>query len=368
MNEETLNRHDVAILAKKTNVETKSTIASKVASYYQTSKISPQEAKIAEDIFRIMVRDTEVIVREVLSESLKKCTHLPQDIIESIISDCDSVALPFIQYYKSLSNDDLIKILNTPSIERQKAVSKRHNLSNEVSNYIAEKCSEDAVSELISNEYTDIKETTFAIIINKYSKHEDIKRRIVFRSELPVSVIEKIADKLSFDLKNYLILHHNLPKDLATNLVEEIKEKITLRISDEHSSDNQIEELVHQLYKANRLTSDLVVRAICLGDLKFFEYALVYLSETPIAEVRKILFSNHADFMIRNLLRRAFIPKNLFPAIFSVLKIIREIRFDCGRSNRKTFGHKVIERTLSFIQNTDELSSEDIKYLISKIN
>ena len=84
MNEETLNRHDVEILAKKTNVETKSTIANKVASYYRTSKITAQEAKIAEDIFRIMVRDTEIIVREVLSESLKKCTHLPQDIIECI--------------------------------------------------------------------------------------------------------------------------------------------------------------------------------------------------------------------------------------------------------------------------------------------
>ncbi len=368
MNEETLNRHDVEILAKKTNVETKSTIANKVASYYRTSKITAQEAKIAEDIFRIMVRDTEIIVREVLSESLKKCTHLPQDIIECIINDCNSVAIPFIQYYENLSNDDLIKILNTSNVERQKAVSKRHNLSTEVSNYIAEKCSEDVVSDLISNEYTDIQETTFAIIINKYSEHEDIKRRIIFRSKLPVSVIEKIADKLSFDLKNYLILHHNLPKNLVTNLVEEIKEKITLRISEKYSSDNQIEELVHQLYKANRLTSDLVVRAICLGDLKFFEYALVYLSETPIAEVRKILFSNQADFMIRNLLRRAFIPKNLFPAIFSALKIIKEIRFDCGWSNHKTFSHKVIERILSFIQNTDELSSEDIKYLISKIN
>ena len=164
------------------------------------------------------------------------------------------------------------------------------------------------------------------------------------------------------------MLRHNLPKDLASNLVEEIKEKIILHISEEHSSDSQIEELVHQLYKANRLTPNLVVRAICLGDLKFFEYALVYLSELPIAEVRKILFSNQADFMIRNLLRKAFIPKSVFPAIFSALKIIKEIRFDCGRSSSKAFGHKVVERILSLLQNNDELTPEDIKYLVSKIN
>ena len=164
------------------------------------------------------------------------------------------------------------------------------------------------------------------------------------------------------------MLHHNLPKNLVTELVDEVKEKITLSISEEYSSDEQIEDLVHQLYKANRLTPSLVVRAICLGDLKFFEYAIVYLSETPIAEVRKILFNAQADFMIRNLLRKAFIPKSVFPAIFSALKVIREIRFDCGRSNRKAFGHKVVERILSFTQNNDELSPDDIKYLVSKIN
>ena len=78
-----------------------------------------------------------------------------------------------------------------------------------------------------------------------------------------------------------------------------------------------------------------------MGDLKFFEYAIVYLSNTPILEVRKTLFNSSADFMVRNLLRKAFIPKSMFPAVFSALKIIREIKFDCCRTDRKTFGHKV---------------------------
>ena len=368
MNEDILNRHDVAILANKPNVETKSAIASKIGSYYRKSKLSSQEIQIAEDIFRIMVRDTEFKVREVISNNLKDCKHLPKDIVDSILNDIDSVAIPFIQYYEMLSDEDLIRILNTTNIERQKAVSQRKNLSSELSNYITENCNDEVIGELISNESANIQENSFNIILDKYSDNDDIKKRMVFRSELPVSIIEKIVGKISYKLKSHLVLRHNLPKDLASNLVEEIKEKIILHISEEHSSDSQIEELVHQLYKANRLTPNLVVRAICLGDLKFFEYALVYLSELPIAEVRKILFSNQADFMIRNLLRKAFIPKSVFPAIFSALKIIKEIRFDCGRFSSKAFGHKVVERILSLLQNNDELTPEDIKYLVSKIN
>ena len=105
-----------------------------------------------------------------------------------------------------------------------------------------------------------------------------------------------------------------------------------------------------------------------MGDMKFFEYALVYLSNTPIQEVRKTLFNPSADFMIRNLLRKAFIPKTMFPAVFSALKVIKEIKFDCNKSNRKSFAHKVIERILSYTPNNEELSEEDIRYLVSKIS
>ena len=368
MNSDSLNRQDVANLAREATIENKSMVAKKVGAYYAENNISPQAAKLAEDIFRIMVHDTEIKVREALSESLKHCADLPKDVVSAIINDKDSVAVPFLQYYSSLTNEDMIKILNMPGINKQKAIAKREGLSSEVSQYIAERCSDEVVGELVANETANIEEQAFDVIVAKYSENDEIKQKLVYRSELPVSVIEKIVDKLSYDLKTYLMLHHNLPKDLATNLVDEVKEKITLKISEEYSSDNQIEELVHQLYEANRLTPGLVVRSVCLGDLKFFEYAIVYLAETPIAEVRKILFNSQADFMIRNLLRKAFIPKAMFPAIFSALKVIREIRFDCGRSSRKDFGHKVVERILSFTQNNDELSPEDIKYLVSKIN
>ena len=105
-----------------------------------------------------------------------------------------------------------------------------------------------------------------------------------------------------------------------------------------------------------------------MGDLKFFEYSLVYLSNTPLLEVRKILFNSQADFVIRNLLRKAFIPKNMFPAVFSALNIIRETHYNCSPNAKKTFVHKVIERILSVSNTDEELNENDIKYLISKIS
>ena len=370
MNDYNLSKQDVLDLSQNPSPENKSNVADKVGTLYSKHKhnLSPKIIKLAEDIFRIIVKDTEMMVRDALANSLKKCKDLPSDIVKAILDDDDCIAVPFIQYYSSLTDEELIKIINTQIPNRQKAVASRSAVSLNISDYIVEKCPSDVVGTLISNEGAKIGESTFNKITDKHIQDEDIKTRIVYRSSIPLSVITKIIDKVSSKLKKYLMLHHNLPKNMVSTLVDEIKEVIALNISEDFSTDKQIEDFVHQLYKANRLTAGLIIRALCLGDLSFFEYSLVYLSETPIHEVRKILFNSQADFMIRNLLRKAFIPKTMFPAIFSALKIIREIRFDCERTNNIKYGHKVTERILSYIENNDDLSQDDIQYLVSKIN
>ena len=373
MDKNRLNKQDVINLSQAPKkVENKMVVAQKIVSFYNSAKIQNKlkniEASLAEDIFRILIKDVELKVRQTLAESLKNSRNLPKDIVNSLLKETASISLPFIKYYQDLTSEDLKKIIDLSNIHQQKAVAGRLNLPEEISQYIVDKCPSEVVGVLVSNETAEIKEETYNNILQKYFHDEDIKRRLVYRSELPVSIIEKMAHSLSEELKKRLILTHNIPINLATDIIEEVKEKTTLKISEEFSSDKQIEELVHQLYSANRLTPSMIVRSICLGDLKFSEYALVYLSNTPIIEVRKILFNTSADFMVRNLLRKAYIPKTLFPAVFTALKVIKDIHFDCRKDNRKAFGHKVIERILTNNYNSDELNEEDIKYLISKIS
>lgn len=364
----TLTREDVNKLAQNINTETKIRTAQKVGAYYNDRNITERGLKIAEEIFRIMVQDVEIKVREALSESLRNSHRLPSDLVQTLINDKDRVSLPFIKYYADLTSDEIINIIDAQNINKQKAIAMRQDLSEDISHYIAEKCPEEVIGILISNDSAHIHENTFNMIIDKYPESETIKRNLVYRSEIPVSVIEKIANSLSEELQRILIINHNLPNDIASDIVEQVKEKTTLKISEEFSSDKQIEELIHQLYTSNRLTATLVVRAICMGDLKFFEYAMVYLSNTPITEVRKILFNSNMDFMIRNLLRKAYIPKAMFPAVFSALKVIKEVRFDYKHNDKKSFSHKVIERILSYGSAGEDLNEEDVNYLISKIS
>jgi len=363
-----LNKEDVLKLAENHSVEMRSATAKKISQYYDSPNLSPQEMKLAEEIFRIMVVDVEDKVRQVLSESLKNSPKVPEDIVNKLINDKESIAIPFIKYYKSLSDEDMHHILSASNLEKQKAIATRQNLPEKISDSIVDKCDEEVVGVLISNNSAIIGEKTYDKIIDKYHDSDNIKKRIVYRSDIPVSIAEKVVIYLSTELQKDLITKHQLPADLVGDIVEQVKEKTTLKISEEFSSDKQIEELIKELYSSNNLTSTLVVRSICMGDLKFFEYALSALSSSPILEVRKILSNTQIDFMIRNLLRKAFIPQSMFPAVFSALRVLKDINFDTQKHNQRPFIHKVIERILSYENVSNELSFDDVNYLISKIS
>ena len=95
MNNSELNKQDVQNLAHSPQAEAKSVVAQKVGAYYNGRTITPNGKKLAEDIFRIMVRDIETKVRQILADSLKNCRNLPSDIVNAVINDIDAVATPF---------------------------------------------------------------------------------------------------------------------------------------------------------------------------------------------------------------------------------------------------------------------------------
>ena len=73
MNNSTLNKQDVINLAASPTPQNKAIIADKLSASYGNNNLSATERSLAEDIFRIMIKDTEIRVREALSNSLKKC-------------------------------------------------------------------------------------------------------------------------------------------------------------------------------------------------------------------------------------------------------------------------------------------------------
>jgi uncharacterized protein (DUF2336 family) len=109
-----------------------------IATHYTAGAQAPNEMRVAEDIFRLALYDSEVTVRRVLAESLKRAAFLPSDIVLALARDTIEVARPVLLASPVLSELDLIGIAASASPLHRQAILARDGLSTPVSKELTE--------------------------------------------------------------------------------------------------------------------------------------------------------------------------------------------------------------------------------------
>ena len=161
---------------------------------------------------------------------------------------------------------------------KQEAIAGRAGVSEQVSDALVTQGSETAVATLMGNAGARITAASMGTAIDRFADSDRVKTNMVHRADLPVAVAERLVVMVSEMLQSYLVRHHELPVSLATDIVLRSRERATLHIS-LGSSDKELERLVRQMHHNQRLTPLLVLRALCLGDLAFFEMAMAVMAE-----------------------------------------------------------------------------------------
>src|SRR5581483_3368274 len=101
------------------------------------------------------------------------------------------------------------------------------------------------------------------------------------------TVAERLVVMVSEKLREHLLTHHALPAALASDVVLQSRERATLGLSAQ-ASRHELGRLVRQMQRHHRLTPSLILRALCMGDLAFFETALAVRARVP-AENAQVL-------------------------------------------------------------------------------
>ncbi len=361
-----LTKQDVDLLLSNPSAAVRSSTAHKVCVQYQKVRLTEKEKKIAEDIFRLIASDIEVSVRQSLSESLKECTQLPHDIVQKIISDVAEVAVPMIQYSVLLSEQDLIDMIRSKNEAKQSAVALRKVVPYRVCECLIEEAGQKPVINLISNNEADISDYAYQRLMERFHDCEEIHRPLLMRPKVPVRILEKLINVVSDNLKQQLLMRRDLPVPLITAIVSQTREKAILSLS-EHSTEDDVRTLVIHLNGVNRLTPNLILRAACVGDMKFFEYALAMKAGIPIRNARILIFDS-GEMGLERLYEEAGLPEDFYPAVRLAVKTYREMMDETEDGYRDHFCRRLVERLLIlFDENHIHLDKTDMDYFLQKI-
>lgn len=363
-----LTRADVEQLMTDSSSVVRAETTAKIADEFSAGDLSLAERKIAEDIFRKLVKDVEVSVREALAVHLKACSDIPHDVAVSLARDIDAVALPVLRFSDVLTDEDLIEIIQTNSTTKQVAVAQRQRVSSKVADALIDTGNETAVARLVSNEGADITESSYERVMRDYGGSAVVSESMARAPSLPASVSAQLVEAISQRLQDYLLAKHELPPDVASGLIFQARERATMSLFDTGSSDEELDNLVDQLHRRRRISASLLLRALCLGDINFFERAIARLANVSLANVRVLIY-DEGSLGFESLYLKAGLPQRLYPAFRAGIDLAKEADYDGGPNDRARYIERLIERMLTrFDEPGNRLSSEDISFLMEKLH
>lgn len=359
---------DVRKLTQEPSAKVRSMLAAKIAMDYRSGNFTEAEAQIADDIFRILVKDVERKVRKTLSEQLCHIPHVPRDIVIKLASDETDIALPILEYSHVLTEDDLIEIVkSTKEVLKLCAVARRDVVPARVSDSLLETRQEAVLSSLFKNQGADLTQESLLRSWHDISDKRSLLETLVHRGNLPLTIAEKLYAGVSDELKQKLTRDYKINVPTAHRVAGEAREWEMLGIIPDGgaispANDEQVEDLVDQLQMGGRLTHSLLIRALCMGSLSLFEAGIARLAGVPRVNARILLMDSGA-LGYHAIYETAGMPEGFAEAVRVLLQIALE-ETDFGQHKRIDFKKRVIDRIYMAGYHR---SVENMEYLLSII-
>ena len=93
---------------------------------------------------------------------------------------------------------------------------------------------------------------------------------LVTRPLLPITIVERMMGVVADHLKSALEKQKQMPPDMLTDFVLQSWERATISLSSGYDEE-QLEHLVRHFHEDKRLDHAVIIRALCLGDIRFLK-------------------------------------------------------------------------------------------------
>ncbi len=359
----TLSAEDVLRLLEDRSADTLISVTQKIAGNYALP-MKPSDAAAAEQIFRLLMRETETKVRAALANHVKSSKTLPRDIAMSLARDVEEVALPLLEHSESLTESDLIELVQaTHDQNRHLAISRRDYVPLALSDSLIARGTEEVAASLVDNAGAQISDNGMGKIVERFPENKPLMSALVSRPQLPATVAEKLINHVSASLARTLKDKYNLPEKEIEQQVEQTREGETLKLVCQTHDQAEIDKLVTQLIAFDRLTPSIILSGLCQGNFSFFETSLARLSNIAVSNARALI-SDRGDLGFRAIYNKSGLPETMFPAVRMLLRAVRHLDSENEKPGSTHYANRVVERLLHF---AEEEPVENLSYVIALV-
>lgn len=352
----------------KSSVEKRLDVTKKIGKYYSAGGFDEDQMKIAERIFRILLKDTEVEVRKVLSESVKLSKDIPGDVIMELAKDINEVSIPVLEFSEVLTDDDLIEIIeSTEDISKQESVSQRKAVSEVVSNALIETGHASVVDKLLHNDGARVADDGYKKIIDDFSNNEKLLEAMVQREKIPVVIMEKLAKSVSQEIYAKLEEKHKNKIKNLDEVMNKGQEVSAMKVMGMQSTEQEYYEFCKLMTKLHIPPDLMPISALCVGNFNLFEVCIARATKVPVLNVRELL-KDTGNKGFKVLYERASLPPKLYEASEVLVDVLRDLRGDLNNNGimlSKKVANRIIGNMMMRAEEKGEV--ENLDYIVTLI-
>lgn len=339
-------------------------VLERISDIYVHNELPDQERQIAEQIFRVLLKDTEVSVRARLAEVLKNDARIPHDVAFWLARDVEQVAVPMLSASDVLTDEDLVTLVrHHQRTSCHAAMARRKNVSPAVCDALIDTGKHEVVDTLLHNGGAKLGEAQCTKVIETFPFNDTVLSSLARRPRLPATIAEKLVAYVSGTLGEELRDKYNLPKPSAEEAAEEARELETLELLRD-AKETDIIKLATQLREENRLNASILFAALTHGHLTFFEASMAQLAGIPLVNARALIHDK-GELGFRALFEKIKLPMKLFDAV----KITRTVVTEMHEFSPKKPGTREYADALAaqIVERTRGRKVENLSYMLALI-
>ncbi|MFO1243213.1 MAG: DUF2336 domain-containing protein [Rickettsiales bacterium] len=343
MQSHAITRNDLHLLIREPSPNVREMIAKKVSEGYKRSRFTSRENTIAIEILRLLVRDTATSVRKSVADQLKDCKYVPKDVMLTLSADIADVASQVLEHSLVFTDEDLAYVIeSSKDVKKWLAISRRQKISAFISGLLIGTHHQDVIRSLLGNAGAEIKQSDLTSIAEEFRQDQNILEALVSRGGLTPEFAERLYSMVSDKFMRQLTKRNIIPRRIVNEAVKVTRESAIIRFIAPWMTLEDIIKLVDQMERNKRLSYSMMLRALCMGEVMFFEVALAKKIGIPVANAHKLL-THPSDKAFHTLYQASSMPATLAEAIRVFMNIARE-ETNGGKMRIDNFQQRMIER------------------------
>jgi len=303
-------------------------------------------------------------VRYALADALAGHQAAPRHVVITLAADQPHIAAVVLERSPLFIDAELVELVQAASPPLQAAIASRAQVSTTVSAALAEIGDIDVCHALVANRGAEVARISFKRIAERFGEEPLMREALFARGDMPPEVHQLLVRHVGDLLGNMVLVRTWVPEARARTVTREACDRATVAIAAETETE-ELSALVEHLRITGQLTTALLLRAVCAGNVDFFEAALAALAGVPEQRVSSLVRAGRLA-ALRAIYAKAGLPPLAFDAFAAALETWRRIAEEEAAPDRYRFTRQIVDAVLARYASITEGEANELAAMLRR--